>query len=61
VTRDEILAALRSEGVPDLARVEALVLETDSSFSVLTSETSTSSDSTLSTLASVSRHEDQRA
>ncbi|WP_047864368.1 DUF421 domain-containing protein [Rubrobacter aplysinae] len=37
VTEGEILAALRSEGVPDLAQVEALVLETDSSFSVLTS------------------------
>jgi len=57
VTEDEILAALRSEGVPDLAHVEALVLETDSSFSVLTSKTP---DSTSSTLTSVSRHEDPR-
>lgn len=37
VTEDEVMAALRAQGVPDLAGVEALVLETDSSFSVLTS------------------------
>jgi uncharacterized membrane protein YcaP (DUF421 family) len=60
VTEDEILAALRSEGVSDLSNVEALVLETDSSFSVLTSKTP-SQDSTSSTLASVSRREDHRA
>lgn len=60
MTEDEILAALRSEGVPELEQVEALVLETDSSFSVLTSRSrqdptsSESSGSTASTLSSVS-------
>jgi uncharacterized membrane protein YcaP (DUF421 family) len=37
VTEDKILAALRARDVPDLAQVEALMLETDSSFGVLTS------------------------
>lgn len=53
VTEDEILAALRARDVPDLAQVEALVLETDSSFSVLTSAPRAQG----SALASVSRPE----
>lgn len=53
VTEDEILATLRSQNVPDLERVEALVLETDSSFSVLTS----APQGPNSTLASVARAE----
>lgn len=35
VTEGELLAAIRSEGIADLAEVEAVVLETDGSFSVL--------------------------
>lgn len=35
VPKAEVLAALRSEGIVDLADVEAVVLETDGSFSVL--------------------------
>ena len=35
VTRDEVLSALRSEGVSDVEAVHAVVLETDGSMSVL--------------------------
>ena len=35
VVRDEILAAIRSQGISDLANVSAVVLETDGSFSVV--------------------------
>lgn len=35
VTREEILAAVRAQGIGDLAAVQAVVLETDGSFSVL--------------------------
>ncbi|CAN5571504.1 DUF421 domain-containing protein [soil metagenome] len=38
VTRDEVLAALRSAGVSDLSRAGAVVLETDGSFSVIRAE-----------------------
>ena len=37
VTREEVLAVLRSNGVDDPASVAAVVLETDGSFSVLES------------------------
>ena len=35
VTRDEVLSVLRSQGVSDVAKVHAVVLETDGSMSVL--------------------------
>jgi len=35
VTRDEVMAVLRSQGCSDLGKVLAVVLETDGSFSVL--------------------------
>jgi uncharacterized membrane protein YcaP (DUF421 family) len=35
VTEDEVLAAMRSQGVSDLDRVKAVVLETDGSLSVV--------------------------
>ncbi len=35
VTRDEIRTAVRSAGLPSLADAEAVVLETDGSFSVI--------------------------
>ena len=37
VSRDEVLTAIRSEGYSELERIDALVLETDGSFSVVTS------------------------
>ncbi|MBA4147740.1 MAG: DUF421 domain-containing protein [Verrucomicrobia bacterium] len=37
VVHDEILAAVRNEGIADLAKVEAVVLETDGSLSVIES------------------------
>ncbi|MGI8650868.1 MAG: DUF421 domain-containing protein [Rubrobacter sp.] len=46
VTEAEILAALRSQGIAVVEDVEAVVLETDSSFSVVSSS-SDGSDSTL--------------
>ncbi len=51
VTEDELLAAIRAQGFSDLAEVEAVVLETDSSFSVLGS-TPSGSGSTLATVHS---------
>lgn len=35
VTEEEVLAAVRAQGIAQLARVEAVVLETDGSFSIL--------------------------
>lgn len=35
VTREEVLAAVRAQGIPDLSAVAAVVLETDGSFSVI--------------------------
>lgn len=35
VTEDEVLAAVRSQGLPELKEAQAVVLETDGSFSVL--------------------------
>ncbi len=50
VTEAEILAALRGQGIVAVEEVEAVVLETDSSFSVVGSSTS-ASDSALSNVA----------
>lgn len=36
VTREEVLAAMRSAGAPDAGQVDAVVLETDGTFSVIT-------------------------
>lgn len=46
VTEAEVLAALRAQGVADFEEVEAVVLETDSSFSIVRASAS-ASDSTL--------------
>ena len=35
VTQDEVLSAIRSSGLSDVTRVEAVVLETDGSLSVV--------------------------
>jgi uncharacterized membrane protein YcaP (DUF421 family) len=40
VTRDEVMAAIRSQGFGKLDEVEAVVLETDGSFSVISKPTS---------------------
>jgi uncharacterized membrane protein YcaP (DUF421 family) len=37
VTRDEVFAAIRQEGLADVKDVDALILETDGSFSVIAS------------------------
>ncbi len=42
VTEEEILAALRGQGIAAVEDVEAVVLETDSSFSVVRSSSSVS-------------------
>lgn len=47
VTREEVQAAIRSNGQMDAHDVEAVVLETDGSFSVLASSASPPRDSTL--------------
>ena len=49
VTEDEVRAAVRSQGIADLASVAAVILETDASFSVIAS----SDNSTGSALAGV--------
>ncbi|MGE4221458.1 MAG: DUF421 domain-containing protein [Alphaproteobacteria bacterium] len=41
VTEDEILAAIRAQGIGSLTAAEAVVLETDGSFSVVASATAT--------------------
>ncbi len=51
VTEDEILAALRSQGVAAMEDVEAVVLETDSSFSVVVGSPSGESSSTLANVS----------
>lgn len=45
VTREEVLAALRSQGAVDVASVGAVVLETDGSLSVMTGKTGPSVES----------------
>ncbi|MFN7138188.1 MAG: DUF421 domain-containing protein [Limisphaerales bacterium] len=47
VVQDEILAAVRSEGVGALDKVEAVVLETDGSFSVIKKSDGAEKQSTL--------------
>lgn len=51
VARDEVLAAVRGQGFENLEQVEAVVLETDGSFSVI----SKSDEGPNSTLAGVSK------
>ena len=50
VTEDEVLAALRAQGIAAIEDVEAVVLETDSSFSVVPKPAG-DSDSSLSNVA----------
>ncbi len=52
VTEAEILAALRTQGVAAVNEVEAVVLETDGSFSVVKSSASGTDDA----LANVANH-----
>lgn len=47
VTREEVLAAVRQQGKGSLERVAAVVLETDGTFSILTSEGDDRARSTL--------------
>lgn len=51
VTRDEVLAAARSDGIADLSEVHAVILETDGSFSVI--KRPPEGRSTLKTVAQV--------
>ncbi len=53
VTEDELLAALRSQGVDAVEEVEAVVLETDSSFSVVKRSGGTDDPSRTSSLDNV--------
>lgn len=57
VTKDEIRAAVRSSGVVDLAQTEAVILETDGSFSVVPA----SSDSAVSSLEDVKGMPDEES
>jgi uncharacterized membrane protein YcaP (DUF421 family) len=54
MTREEVLAAMRADGLSDVASVTAVVLETDGSISIIAD---TANDD-RSTLASVHRHGD---
>lgn len=47
VTKDEVFSALRSSGAGDLALVDAVVLETDGSMSVLKGQSGTPETTTL--------------
>lgn len=53
VRRDEVDAALRAQGVSSLLQVEAVVLETDGSFSVLRTSENLAGKSTLDDLTGV--------
>ncbi|MEG9500709.1 MAG: DUF421 domain-containing protein [Methylorubrum extorquens] len=55
VTKDEVLLALRSSGAGDLADVDAVVLETDGSMSVLKSRSEAAHSPTLASVTSWSR------
>jgi uncharacterized membrane protein YcaP (DUF421 family) len=55
VTRDEILAAIRSSGIDDVAQVGAVVLETDGSLSVLSNTESEMERSALSSVRGVEK------
>lgn len=55
VTKDEVLSALRSSGAGDLADVDAVVLETDGSMSVLKSRSQAARSPTLASVTSWSR------
>lgn len=50
LTRDEIEASARSEGVEDLAAIRAVVLETDGTLSVVRADNGKPADSTLSSV-----------
>lgn len=52
VTEEEVLAAVRAQGTADLSAVEAVVLETDGSFSVLAAP----AEGAVDTLRHVRRH-----
>lgn len=51
MTREEVLSALRGAGSPDPGRVEAVVLETDGTISVLTGEGATPGRGALANVA----------
>lgn len=51
ITREEVLSALRGAGAADPAAVEAVVLETDGTVSVLTADAADPGRGTLSTVA----------
>jgi uncharacterized membrane protein YcaP (DUF421 family) len=59
VTEEEVRAAIRAQGILDLATVHAVVLETDGSFTVL-SHGSEPVDETYSALAGVKRSDELR-
>ncbi|WP_132251573.1 DUF421 domain-containing protein [Methylobacterium segetis] len=53
VTKDEVLSALRASGVSDATRVNAVVLETDGSLSVLKKQEGMAEDATLANVKRV--------
>lgn len=50
ITRDEVMAALRSNGVPDAADVAAVVLETDGTIAVIKGTERDAQEPTLATV-----------
>lgn len=50
ITRDEVMAALRTSGVADAAQVAAVILETDGSLSVIRNDPASPQTSTLGPL-----------
>lgn len=54
VTTDEVLAAIRSEGISDLEHVQAVVLETDGSFAVVRRQSGAGQKRTLTNVKSPS-------
>ncbi len=59
VTEAEILAALRAQGIVDVDEVEAVVLETDSTFSVVKSSASVSDSALANVVDHTSEESDE--
>lgn len=50
ITRDEVVAALRSHGVADVAQVAAVILETDGTLAVIQNVSQVAAEPTLASV-----------
>lgn len=61
VTKEEVLAALRNQGIPGIGETTTVVLETDGALSILTSEAPDKGISSLATVAPAAAERPPRA